>query len=101
MQFEIISFKYKNSRKLYDKVKGFDEKFFLYFEDTDFCIKCSNIGYNTIYYPVVHIFHFKHGSRNFSNCLYVKYHFYRSFIIFIKKYFNYYFTLNKNVKIYS
>ena len=89
------------SRLLYDKVEGFDERFFLYFEDTDFCIKSNNIGYDTIYYPESQVFHFKHGSRNFRNFLYVKYHFYKSYLIFIKKYSNYYLTTIKNVKIYT
>ena len=89
------------SRFLYDKVKGFDERFFLYFEDTDFCIKSFKMGYKTIYYPKSQIFHFKHGSRNFKNYLYVKYHFYKSFFIFIKKYSNYYLSTIKNVKIHS
>ena len=78
------------SRDVYDKVEGFDENFFLYFEDTDFCLRANKLGYKVIYYPKSEVFHFKYGSRNFSNYFYVKYQFYKSFIIFIKKYLNHY-----------
>ena len=76
------------SKKIYDKVKGFDEQFFLYFEDTDFCLRVKKIGYKIVYYPNSEVFHFKYGSRNFNNYLFVKFEFYKSFILFIKKYLN-------------
>ena len=79
------------SKEVYDLTNGFDERFFLYFEDTDFCIKIKKIGLNVIYYPLSEIFHIKYGSRNFNNYLYVKYHFYKSFFLFSSKYFYKYF----------
>ena len=79
-------------RKIYDEVKGFDERFYLYFEDTDFCVNIKR-GYKIIYYPFVDIYHIKHGSRNYKNYLFIKYHFYKSFYKFFKKHFNQYFKL--------
>tara|TARA_Y100000590_G_C15665636_1_gene994341 strand:- start:177 stop:941 length:765 start_codon:yes stop_codon:yes gene_type:complete len=78
------------SRKIYNIVNGFDERFFLYFEDTDFCIKVKESGYKVIYFPESEILHAKYGSRNYLNYMYVKYHFYKSFFLFFKKYFYYY-----------
>ena len=74
------------SKKIYDKVKGFDEQFFLYFEDTDFCLRVKELGYKVIYFPATEAFHFKYGSRKINNYLLVKFEFYKSFIKFTKKY---------------
>ena len=74
------------SKKIYQLVDGFDERFFLYFEDTDFCLKVSNIGYDVIYYPFSKIIHVKNGSRNYFNYLFIKLNLYCSFLKFIYKY---------------
>jgi hypothetical protein len=79
------------SKKVYNLVEGFDERFFLYFEDTDFCIKANKIGYNIIYYPDAEIIHNKYGSRNYLNYLFIKLNFYLSFLKFIYKYKGYFF----------
>ena len=76
------------SRKIYDKVNGFDEQFFLYFEDTDFCLRVKKKGYKVLYYPKSEAFHYKYGSRNINNYLFIKFEFYKSFIRFTKKHLN-------------
>jgi hypothetical protein len=45
-------------RELIDEIGGFDETFFLYFEETDLCHRATNAGWTTHYLPqseVVHI----------------------------------------------
>ena len=74
------------SRNIYNLVDGFDERFFLYFEDTDFCLKVKNKGYDIIYYPLSKIIHVKNGSRNYFNYLFIKLNLYWSFLKFIYKY---------------
>jgi len=74
------------NRDIYVSVNGFDERFFLYFEDTDFCFKINKKGYDVVYYPVSEIVHVKNGSRNYFNYLFIKLNLYLSFLKFIYKY---------------
>jgi len=39
------------------KVAGFDERYFLYFEDADLCRKMHKAGYRTVYYPYAGVIH--------------------------------------------
>lgn len=52
------------TRKLFLKVGGFDEKFFLYFEDLDLCRKVRNLGYKIYYLPNAIIKHKVGGSMS-------------------------------------
>ena len=78
------------SRDIYKKIGNFDERFFLYFEDTDFCIRCSSLGYDVLYYPLANVKHHKYASTNYKNYLFVNFQFYKSFFKFYYKYLNYY-----------
>lgn len=42
---------------LYKKLKGFDERFFLYVEDMDLCYRCWEMGKKVIYYPLSRMTH--------------------------------------------
>ena len=81
------------SRTLFNDVNGFDEQFFLYFEDTDFCLKAKKKGYDVVYYPDSIITHIKYGSTSYRNYFFVRFHFYKSFVKFYIKYFDHYFKL--------
>lgn len=48
------------SREVLDKVGFFDEKFFMYFEDTDWCRRVWEAGYKVVYYPEAEVYHY-HG----------------------------------------
>lgn len=43
----------------FEKVKGFDERFFLYYEDIDLCYRLKKAGYKNYYYPYTKILHHK------------------------------------------
>ena len=45
------------SRSLYKKVGGFDETFFMYFEESDLCQRVRNLGYKILYTPDVSVIH--------------------------------------------
>lgn len=69
-------------KNVLDKVGGFDERYFLYFEDADLSKRVQLTGYRTVYYPhcaVTHIW--KRASHNSFKMTYV-------FIVNGVKYFN-------------
>lgn len=45
------------SRYLFDKIKGFDENFFLYFEENDLSKRVKNLGYKLYVYPESKVIH--------------------------------------------
>ncbi|MBD3244507.1 MAG: glycosyltransferase [Candidatus Moranbacteria bacterium] len=50
-------------RKIFFLVKGFDENFFLYFEDRDLSKKVRNKGYKTVIFKKVKIIHYESKSK--------------------------------------
>lgn len=44
-------------RETFDRVGGFDERFFLYWEDADFCKRAAAAGWSTWYAPVCEVVH--------------------------------------------
>ena len=52
--------------KIFKKVGPFDDQFFLYFEDTDFCHRVKDAGYRVVYNPESQIIHYKGESHRFA-----------------------------------
>ena len=50
------------NKKAFENIGGFDDRFFLYFEDVDFCRRLTEAGYFVIYNPASSISHFMHRS---------------------------------------
>jgi N-acetylglucosaminyl-diphospho-decaprenol L-rhamnosyltransferase len=51
-------------RELFDRVGGFDERFFLYWEDADLCRRLRDLGYTIRYVPAARVMHLGgHSSR--------------------------------------
>ena len=44
-------------RKIWEELGGFDERFFLYYEETDLFRRARNAGYQILYYPKVKAIH--------------------------------------------
>lgn len=44
-------------RRLMDELGGFDERFFMYFEDTDLCRRVRQAGLKVVYYPEAIVIH--------------------------------------------
>ncbi len=44
-------------REAFDAVDGFDERFFLYWEDADFCFRARRAGWATVFHPDVTVTH--------------------------------------------
>lgn len=48
----------------YSSLKGFDEKYFMYFEDADICTRANLKGHNVVYFPNIKAVHFaSHQNR--------------------------------------
>ncbi|HEY8001675.1 MAG: glycosyltransferase family 2 protein [Vicinamibacteria bacterium] len=52
-------------RSAFDRVNGFDERYFLYFEDVDLGVRLRAAGYRLRYVPTVRVFH-DHGAASRS-----------------------------------
>jgi len=49
-------------RKIFEDLKGFDTRFFVYYEDADFAYRAKKIGYNTYYNSDIRITHIGRGT---------------------------------------
>jgi len=71
-------------KEVFEKVGFFDERFFLYFEDVDFCLRSKRVGFKIVVEPKSIITHqLKEGKER---SFFKKYHLLRSNAIFINKY---------------
>jgi GT2 family glycosyltransferase len=49
-------------RDVFSQIGLLDERFFLLFEDVDFCLRARDIGWRVIYCPTSVVYHKRHGS---------------------------------------
>lgn len=49
-------------KKIFEKLGGFDEQFFMYAEDIDLCKRIKDKGYKIFYYPLTRVIHYKKQS---------------------------------------
>ncbi len=52
---------------VFDRIGGFDDNYFLYFEETDFCLRARKAGLSTWYVPASRVMHIGGQSTNVSN----------------------------------
>jgi GT2 family glycosyltransferase len=71
-------------KELYDACGGFDERFFLYAEEVDLCMRVRAEGFKVYYYPDISITHYGGGSGR--NSLVGLGHFIKSHIGLYQKY---------------
>lgn len=55
---------------LLDKTNGFDDRYFAYFEDLDFCIKIEQYGFGCLHVPESRVFHKGSGTSGKDSSLY-------------------------------
>jgi len=51
-------------RELFRRVGGFDEDFFMYYEDVDFCFRAQLAGFKSMYVPTARVYHAEGGSES-------------------------------------
>ena len=54
-------------RDVFEELDGFDESFFMYFEDVDICKRVHEVGFKVIYYPKTSLIHLLGGSGHSVN----------------------------------
>lgn len=55
------------SRKVLEKIKGFDEDYFMYAEEVDFCFRAKKAGFKVFYYSQAKLIHLKEASPRKDN----------------------------------
>jgi len=73
-------------RKVIDNIGTLDERFFMYGEELDWCLRTKTAGWTVMYYPDAEIIHYK-GECSKSNSRKATFEFYRSMYLFHKKHF--------------
>lgn len=69
-------------KDLFNKLGGFDEKYFMYIEDMDLCFGAKKLGFNTYFFPHIKLVHKELGSGNRS---FAVLEIYKGILIFYKK----------------
>lgn len=73
-------------RAVYEQLGGFDERFFMYCEDTDLCYRAWQAGYTVVYYPEPKIVHAIGRSTDLvANKMIITFH--KSMYLFYKKHY--------------
>ncbi len=73
-------------RTLFEKVGGFDEKMFMYFEDIDLCTRINSLGCRVLYFPDFSVLHL--GGESYKSQKDQKRHYYASQDYYFKKHCN-------------
>lgn len=74
-------------RKVLNRVKGFDEDYFMYAEDIDLSYRIKLTGYKNVYFAGTSIIHFKGESTLKKSRIYTK-QFYGAMKMFVKKHYS-------------
>jgi GT2 family glycosyltransferase len=74
-------------KEVYEKVGGFDDRFFMYGEDLDLCYRVRKAGYKVYYFHETEIIHYKGESTKRSSLDETKI-FYDAMKLFVKKHFS-------------
>lgn len=75
-------------RDVFEELGGFDERFFLYYEEIDFCLRANQRGYKVYYNPYVEVVHF--ASKSSSNHREIFFfNLYNNKLLFIRKHYSY------------
>ena len=72
-------------KKIFSDHEGFDENFFMYFEDIDLCKRVKQSGYDILRLPKIFIRHI--GGQSYQSALTQKKHYYRSQDYYFAKHF--------------
>jgi GT2 family glycosyltransferase len=91
-------------KKILERLKGFDEDFFMYGEDLDLCLRIRKLGYKIVYYPLFSVLHLKYQSGLRKEDKEIKrktnYYFYQAMKIFYQKHYEKKYPFFVNLLVY-
>lgn len=71
-------------KDVYNMVGGFDEKYFMYFEDSDLCKRVRDIGYSILYVPTTKVAHIRNETmKSYTEKVSIEYR--KSQILYYRK----------------
>jgi len=73
-------------REVYEKTRGFDEDYFMYGEDLDWCYRIKQAGWQVYYQPRAEIIHYG-GESALRSRVDVRREFFRAMHLFVRKHF--------------
>lgn len=84
---QVMGSYFLTARQVWDKLNGFDEKFYIWFEEVDYCMRVKQAGFKVIYYSDAKIKHY--GGASFKQLKAIKEQliFNNSLLYFAKKHF--------------
>ena len=74
-------------REVVDQIGYFDERYFAYQEDSDYCLRASQKGWNIIYYPDAVVYHIGGAGGSNSYPMRAIYEWHRSYYLYYHKHF--------------
>jgi GT2 family glycosyltransferase len=80
-------------REVFKKTGFFDESYFMYEEDVDFCFRTIKKGFNILYVPKAHVWHKISSTLKDRTSSFVFYNMSRSRLIFFRKNFSFFYFL--------
>lgn len=72
-------------RQVIDQIGLLDERFFAYQEDTDYCYRCHQAGWDIYYYPPAQIIHYASQGGSRVNPYRSIYEWHRSYLLYYRK----------------
>jgi GT2 family glycosyltransferase len=88
-------------RSVFEKLGGFDQTFFMYGEDLDYCFRVKKAGRKIVYYPKFSILHLKGRSSLNQQNTKITYHFFNAMRLFYRKHYRQKYSLGLSFLIYT
>jgi GT2 family glycosyltransferase len=76
-------------REVFEKIGLFDENFFFYGEDLDFCLRAANSGFKILYFPKASAYHNIREIEGSRTSKFVMFNLGKSFFMIIRKHFSF------------
>lgn len=76
-------------RETFKKIKGFDKRFFMYFEEADICLRINKLGLRVVYYPLARVIHYV--GRSATDLKWITRTYEKSRLEFLRKYYGWFF----------